>query len=221
MNWALFAIRVGVWIAASMYVLYLVRNPTPSFDELIAGLPLMLLLTCIPGGLFLWLIRTWPGTLLASIGFVGGWIALFLYISAEGERSSTAGINLLGLPFVTVLPILLVAGVEQATMPKPPPPLPPPPAPHGAEPLGQLQGCFTGSAGESPQSNSAGIGQAPEADALPDGLDQPCFLDPSVPGHERHLEGLSGRDDEPVPRVAECVSRDRDSGVRDSHVDWM
>lgn len=129
MNWTAFAVRMGVWVAASMYALYLVRNPTPDLGEVLAGLPLMLVLTCIPGAMFLWLVRTWPGTAVASLGFVGGWIGLFAYISEESERSSTAGIGLLGLPFVTVFPILVVWAVEQSTMPKPPPPLPPPPVP--------------------------------------------------------------------------------------------
>jgi hypothetical protein len=128
MNWSAFAVRVVVWVLGAMYALYLVRNPTPGLGEVLTGLPLMLVLTCIPGAAFLGLVRTWPGTALASFGFVGGWIGLFAYISEESARSSTAGIGLLGLPFVTMLPVFVVYAVEQSTMPKPPPPLPPSPS---------------------------------------------------------------------------------------------
>ena len=129
MRWDAFAFRLGVWLAAAVASTYMVRNPTPTLDELLTIVPVVVVLTSISGLSLLILVRTWTGTLVASAGFLGTWMWLVAYIDSESERSSTAGVGILALPIVTLVPVMGVYIVEQLTFrdlrSMPPPPMPP------------------------------------------------------------------------------------------------
>jgi hypothetical protein len=111
-----------------MAAMHVARNPTPSLAELPGLLPMGLILTCPPGLAYVFLVRSWLGSLLAGTGFVALCIWFLRWLSIESEKSSTAGIAILELPFLLMAPILAVFLWEQFTWnTKAPKPLPPPP----------------------------------------------------------------------------------------------
>jgi hypothetical protein len=108
-----FLVRALVWFSVAVMAGYAVRNPTPqSAGEAIGTAPPVLFLTALPGLLFLFAIRTWLGTALASVGFWIVTLAVFLWVSAGSETSSTAGIGVLIVVPLLVLVVGLVFAWE-------------------------------------------------------------------------------------------------------------
>jgi hypothetical protein len=77
-----------------------------AIDALLLGLPVLL---------YLWGVRTWPGSIVAGLGVIGVWVGGIASIQAD--ESSTAGIGLLGLPVLVSLPVGAVLLMEMLRAP--------------------------------------------------------------------------------------------------------
>jgi hypothetical protein len=111
--WLSATARVGLWVGVSVAAVRLVHNPTPTLADVAAAVPYVLLLTSGPGLLYVVLVRSWWGTVLAGIGIAVAELALFAHVSAAGASSSTAGVGLVALPPLLMLPVLVTVAFER------------------------------------------------------------------------------------------------------------
>lgn len=112
-NWTSAALRVGVLVLVDMASTALVHNPAPTFVDLIAALPVVLLLNAVPGYVYVVLIRTWTGTWVAGAAIVTVQMTLVAHLSALSTTSSTAGVGLVALPVLLLPPVLGVWAWER------------------------------------------------------------------------------------------------------------
>jgi hypothetical protein len=102
--WAFYAIGPGT------------PTPSPNPSEAVGvpasvlGVIIGLVLTCVPGLLYVFGVRTWIGSVVAWLGFAVVFIGIVSLISQD--HSSTAGAGILGVPVLAIVPIGFVIVAE-------------------------------------------------------------------------------------------------------------
>lgn len=113
-------VRAAVWLVAALAALAVLDGGWTKFgersgEELVGGVIGMVFLSCVPGVLYLRMIRTWEGTALAGAGFVASWIALFVWIDGQSAESGMGGIWIVLTPVVVSLPVIAVGIWERSS----------------------------------------------------------------------------------------------------------
>ena len=121
-SWPSATVRMGVLVLVQIATVALGHDPAPTVVDVIAFLPFGLLFDALPGFVYVGMIRTWAGTVVAGVAIVAVQLALFAYVSELGRTSSTAGFGLMALPVLLLVPVLGVWLWERRSTPTATPP---------------------------------------------------------------------------------------------------